>query len=341
MTDDRKPVPESDYLWDRSGAPDAETARLESLMAELRQEVPPPPVPFIEENKRFDWLRSWWAATTMPRFAMAAAVMVLIFGALLILGPLRMGRGYAVVRLDGTPRVGNQHITNGGGELGVGQVIETDAASRAEIRVGLIGEVELEPNSRMRLLRARTTEHRLALDRGTMHARIWAPPRLFFVETPSALAIDLGCEYTLNVEDSGAGLLRVDSGWVQLEFGGREAVVPAGAAAATRPGFGPGTPYWWEASPELISALALVDFGTAEQRLEALPRVLGAARDDDAITLLTLLNRLDATGRTQVYDRLAQLLPPPKGVTREGVVAGDQRMIDRWWELLDIGYPKN
>jgi hypothetical protein len=29
------------------------------------------------------------------------------------------------------------------------------------------------------------------------------------------------------------------------------------------------------------------------------------------------------------------------GWMRQGVVAGDQRMIDRWWELLDIGYPKN
>lgn len=336
MRDERKPVPESDYLWDRSGPPEAEVERLESLMAELREDVPPPAMPDVEERRRYSWLPQWW---TVPRLAAAVAIMILVIGGLL-LGPLRVGRGYAVVRLDGMPRVGNQQITNGGGELGVGEVIETDAASRAEIRVGLIGEVELEPNSRMRLVRAGATEHRLALDRGTMHARIWAPPRLFFVETPSALAIDLGCVYTLNVDDSGAGLLRVDSGWVQLDTPEGESIVPAGAAAAMRPGHGPGAPYWLDAAPEFIRALADVDFGNDEQRTAALPRLLAAARDDDAITLVTLLNRGSREERGQVYDRLVQLLPPPPGVTREGILDRDMEMLDRFWEMLDLELPK-
>src|SRR5688572_15345990 len=160
MPDERKPVPESDYLWDRSGPPDAEIVRLESLLEGLREELVPPVFPVVEA-KRPTWRRRWWSASAMPRFAVAVAVMVLIIGGLLV-GPLRLGRGYAVVRLQGMPRVDNQQIANGGGELGVGETIETDAASRAEIRVGLIGEVELEPNSRMRLVQARATEHRLA-----------------------------------------------------------------------------------------------------------------------------------------------------------------------------------
>ena len=36
-----------------------------------------------------------------------------------------------------------------------------------------------------------------------MSARIWAPPRLFYVNTPSAVAEDLGCAYTLEVDDLG------------------------------------------------------------------------------------------------------------------------------------------
>ena len=32
----------------------------------------------------------------------------------------------------------------------------------------------------------------LALARGKMEAFIWAPPRQFFVDTPSAVAVDLG-----------------------------------------------------------------------------------------------------------------------------------------------------
>ena len=74
--------------------------------------------------------------------------------------------------------------------------------------------IALEPNTRVQLVEARGREHRMSLERGTIHARIWAPPKLFFVKTPSATAVDLGCEYTLQVDDAGAGLVHVVLGWV-------------------------------------------------------------------------------------------------------------------------------
>ena len=73
---------------------------------------------------------------------------------------------------------------------------------------------------------------------------IWAPPRLFFVDTPAGVAADLGCAYTLEVDDHGDGLLHVTSGWVALQLKDRESMVPAGASCATRPGVGPGTPFF-------------------------------------------------------------------------------------------------
>src|SRR5207253_7821011 len=129
--------------------------------------------------------------------------------------------------------------------------LETDSSSRAKISVGRIGQVEVDPNTRLRLVQTRLTEHRLALARGRMQARIWAPPRLFFVDTPSAEAVDLGCAYTLAVDDAGGSLLQVTSGYVAFVRDGRESKVPAGAVCVTRPGIGPGTPYFADASEKL------------------------------------------------------------------------------------------
>ena len=75
--------------------------------------------------------------------------------------------------------------------------------------MGNIGEVEVDPNTRVRLVRARETEHRLRLARGTLHVTISAPPRYFVVDTPSAVATDLGCMYTLEVGPDGIGRLNV------------------------------------------------------------------------------------------------------------------------------------
>jgi len=154
---------------------------------------------------------------------------------------------WRVKRLDGTPKIGAESISNNG-ELAVGEWLETDGNSRAQIAVSSIGSVEVDENTRIRLLETHPTEHRLELARGKMSAHIWAPPRLFFVNTPSAVAADLGCAYTLEVDDQGSSLLHVTSGWVALELQNRESVVPAGAACETRPGLGPGTPYFEDAS---------------------------------------------------------------------------------------------
>ena len=146
------------------------------------------------------------------------------------------------------------------GRLAVGQWLETDGDSRAKIDVGSIGQVEIDPNTRVRLVETKPTEHRLELAHGKMSARIWAPPRLFFVDTPSAVAADLGCAYTLEVDDDGVGLLHVTSGWVALQLKDRESMVPAGATCATRPGIGPGTPYFDDSSEVFRKALSSFDF---------------------------------------------------------------------------------
>ncbi len=72
-----------------------------------------------------------------------------------------------------------------------------------------------------------------------MHALIWAPPGQFIVDTPSAVAVDLGCRYSLEVHDDGSGVLRVEAGWVGFEHRGVRSLVPAKAVAATRTGQGP------------------------------------------------------------------------------------------------------
>jgi hypothetical protein len=40
--------------------------------------------------------------------------------------------------------------------------------------------------------------------------------------------------------------------------------------------------------------------------------------------------------RAEIVDRMLVLLPPPPGVTREGVLKGDRTMLDRWWNALGI-----
>jgi ferric-dicitrate binding protein FerR (iron transport regulator) len=216
-----------------------------------------------------------------------------------------------------------------------GDVLQTDASSAAQVKIADIGHLTLDPNTRIRLLATQANEHRIALDRGRLEAMTWAPPRLFIVETPTAKAVDLGCRYTLEVQDDGSSLLHVTLGLVALELEGRETVVPAGAFCRTRKGGGPGTPYFEDSSADLQAAVLKLDTGVeGEERARQLDIVIRNSRVRDGLSLWHLLPRMDPQSRALIYDRLAQFIPPPATVTRDGIVALDPDMLDSWKKVV-------
>ena len=287
--------------------------------------------------------KSAWPTLFQPRFAAIAATLVLASALGIYWFYARETRPFwQVARLNGAPRIGATAI-NQKGRLGVGEWLETDGASRAQIDVGTIGQVEIDPNTRVRLLQTGATEHRLELAEGKMSAHIWAPPRLFFVDTPSAVAADLGCAYSLEVNKEGGSLLRVTSGWVALQLKDRESMVPAGAACETRAGIGPGTPYFEDASEPARLALAEFDFkpDTSGSKTRALEVVLHQARPRDTLTLWHLLSRVEGNDRARVYDRMIELAPPPYGVTRDGVLQLNEQMLQLWKDSLETVWRDN
>ena len=323
MTDER-----TDYLWDGRGEADATVADLEAVLGVLRHRGTMPALPPRVPARR--GLRIAVFGLT------AAAALLLVAGA----GWFAIGQrqlGWAVERLAGDPVIDGKALT-AAGELRRGTWLETGSGGKARVRVGEIGLVDVDPDTRLQLVSPRGREHRMSLDRGTIHALIWAPPKAFVVDTPSAVATDLGCAYTLTVDEDGGGLLTVLVGWVGFTTGDRESFIPAGFAAVTRPGIGPGTPYSERTSEAYRQALALIDFSPGGDGVApALSLVLDQSEERDEVTLWHLLTRVPGPDRDRVFDRLASFVPPPTGVTRDGIRAGDRRMLDAWWDALGLG----
>ncbi|HEY6853662.1 MAG TPA: FecR domain-containing protein [Gemmatimonadales bacterium] len=269
------------------------------------------------------------ARTPAPVWLALAASVVVLVGGWLALRPA--GTSWRVATLAGRPTIGARRIESRG-RLRVGQELVTDGQSRARVTVGTIGEVAVEPNTRLRLLAAAANDQRLALERGTISAQVDAPPRIFFVETPAGVAADLGCAYTLTVDSTGRGVIHVTAGYVEFAAAGRRSIVSLGSWAETRPGVGPGIPYVSDAPAALRDALTQFDFagGGSQAALAA----LAAARPQDATSLWHLLQRVDQRLRARVYERLAALAPPPPGVTRAAVLRLDAAALDAWWNPI-------
>ena len=331
-----------DYLWDGSGEPDLEVQKLESLLGRYRHDRPAPA--FDQLAREQPRPRGWRFPAFRFSFPLAAAVILIGVTTFLVLRAKQAnnrGPAWEIARIEGTPRVGWHSLSANSetAKLKVGQTLVTDNSSRASITLEETGRIEVDPQSRLRVIASRPGHERLALERGTIHATIWAPPGEFVVDTPSAVAVDLGCVYTLHVDDSGAGLLRTTMGWVGFKLNGHESFIPAGAVCRTRPKIGPGTPYFEDASSSFRDALTKFDFAkiTPPERQALLAMLLTDSRKPDALTLWHLLSRVSDSERPRVYDRLAALAPPPMDVTREGILQLDEKMLDSWWNSLGYG----
>jgi len=281
-----------DYLWDRSGEPDPEIKRLEQFLSRYGDSG----APLMHQRARW------------PYLAIAASVLVVC------------GLWFA--------RRGNtSEWRMAGHQIETGRIVES-GTDTVKLEAGEIGQIDLEPHSRLELLRNR----HLALYRGTIHAFIWAPPERFQVETPSAKAVDLGCEYTLKVDPGGSGLLTVQMGWVAFQAGANESFIPAGAACRTLSPTGPGLPYFTDAPEPLQATIRQFDTGTVD-----IAPLLAACRPRDALTLWHLILRTNGSNRRLAATRFAELVP---GVNAQQLAKADPAAIDAAWAALGLGETK-
>ncbi len=303
-----------DYLWDGSGPPDREIAQLEKALAPFRYRagsLAPPQRP----QKQWRWALA------------AAAAILLCAGSLRLLMRAPEPTAWEVDRAAGPALVGRKNAA-AAMRIGRGDVMRTGAGAELALLADAVGRVELGPQSEARASSAMG----LALERGTLHAFIWAPPRQFVVETPSSKTVDLGCEYTLQVDPSGDGMVRVEVGWVAFQFHQRESFIPAGAQCATWKTRGPGIPVYEDAPPALRSSLARFEAGDEA----ALAGILQAARPRDGLTLWHLLTRVRASSRGAVFARFAALEPLPAEVTQAAIERQDGHALDLCWDALQL-----
>ena len=287
------------YLWDGGGRPDPEVERLERLLARYRCPRRPAPV-------------------RLPRRAFAAVAAAASIAAALLI--LHAPPSHWELRMEGARAR----------SLVPGETVAT-RTGQAEIESGRVGRLRLEPESRLRMVVSRADQERFSLERGAMHAFIWAPPSRFVVDTPSATTIDLGCEYELRVMDDGSGLLTVLHGWVAFQAGSVESFIPAGAVCRTEPRRGPGLPCYEDAPAAFRTAVAAFDASRGREGLDAL---LAGARPRDALTLWHLLVRTSGPDRERVARRFGELVPEARPAA---LARADRAALEAAWNALGLG----
>jgi len=285
------------------------------------------PIYTLRSRRRF--LHSRWIAIGAPASAILLAVIISV------LYFLKTNTAFwEVESLRGTPRAGNVEF-NDSGILAVGEWLITDSPSAARLKAGRLGEVEVDPNSAVQLLATKDMDYKIYLLHGKISVKIWAPLKMFSVLTPSATAVDIGSEYTIEVDDKGSSYFEVKTGKLVIKSGDDKEIIPEGAVCETMKNQKPGTPYFPDASIEFKAALSRFDFGSRSG--DDIRTILENSRKKDALSLWYLMRNAGPGYVQTVYARLAELEPPPAGVTLEGIEKGNDNMFFIWWEILGYG----
>lgn len=314
-----------DYLWDPRAegvAPDAEVQRLEALLARYRHVDRAPP---RWRSARTDARGVWIAA------ALAAAAALLLW----------------FVLDAGQPPHWRVRGLAGRDTWRAGEELENRTGRLVHVEIGELGELAVSDGARLVAEDCGERTHSLRLERGRVHARIRAQPRVFQIDTPSGRTVDLGCEYELDVDETGAASVRVTEGQIEFLFDGREVYVPAGARCEARPGAGPGLPEFETATGALRDVLVIAT-GVKGMNMKDpagfFGTLLSDCSDEDTLTLWHLWDApADAKSsvaivepwmRERIFERLARQFAFPEGVTREGLERGDRDQRRRWRDSM-------
>jgi hypothetical protein len=312
-----------DYLWDRSAPVDPVVVRLEETLGPLAFDPARRPLVLpVRRSLRWPWIFG------------AAAVLLVALGMTTFSWRLRWPAGQAwTMTLQSGAGSRTASALEVGRSLDVGD-------SEAHIGIARLGAMRAQPGTALRLQATATDRHVLAVDRGKIEVRLWAPPGRFVIETPSGTVIDLGCAFKLIIDDRSTTVL-VRSGWVQVDNGIDEALIPEGAVSIMTARSRPTTPIYEDAPPAFIGAVRTIE-EPGSDREPWMSRLLEHARQRDVYTLLMLIERgLPQAEAARIAARAAQLVPPPPHVDLDAVARGDRRALSAWYGQLDLPSPKD
>ncbi|MGE0479002.1 MAG: FecR family protein [Phycisphaerae bacterium] len=312
------------YLWDASGPPDGDVARLERALTPLRLRSSGAAA-LVRAQSHQRWLRRASIAT-----ASAAAVLLLSLGGW-------WGWRYATApRIDVTRSSGAARID---GALLADRVvvradrwIETDATGGVRIDLPAIGRIDAGAATRVALRWPQDQETRLTLARGVLDVDVKVEPRRLVIETPAGEVTDLGCRFRVRVAADDVVTVSVSEGAVELAGGGRVAFVAKSMSCVAQPGRGARAPLLDDAPAELAAAVARLFAEPLD--LAALPAVLANARERDGLTLWHVLRWTPPDVRPRVYERLIELVPPPNDIRVEDVLELNEYAIECWRKRL-------
>lgn len=269
-------------------------------------------------------------------FVIAGIISAIAFGAIFAFMVFDKSSStfWPVEKISGHPVIESRVLVNQG-VLKIGETLFTDSKSKARLKVGQSGEIDIQPESEIKFVETPSSEHQLVINRGKISSISRSALKLFSISTPTSEIKDLGGSYNLSVNDSSSTLIHANSGWVLVQFEDKKSLLPAGTSCISKKGLGVGTPFLDDASDNFKELLYKINFEQVDE--SQLQKLLAESRSQDLISLFHLLVSSNPESRSKIFNRIAHLHKISPLISGQKIISGDKEMLGRLWTDLELG----
>ena len=208
--------------------------------------------------------------------------------------------------------------------------LNTNENSKTRIKLGVLGEIEVEPSTQIKLLNLNASENHFYLQNGEINASIWGAPRHLFIDSPKGEIIDFGSSFNFKVDNDKSSVLKVKSGWAALHFKNQFVIIPAGNECITTDVIG--IPFNINSSK--VFKEKLNEFVANKINVSEL---LNIADKKDLVSLWYLLISSYQNERKEIFNKIKALNSNASKLNEDEILKLDENALNNLWEVLGIG----
>ncbi|MDP2366038.1 MAG: hypothetical protein Q8M94_19980, partial [Ignavibacteria bacterium] len=240
-----------------------------------------------------------------------------------------LGGGWEVVQLTGQPKIGNV-VINKDDRFSSESTIETNENSSVTFVMPDLGRLFID---KLSVVSRTKNSNEIKIDKGQIRKFEGDASDVLTVLTPLAKFTEFykGGAFRLSVDEHGSCKLAVESGWVIVNIKEFDSYVPKNFDCLISRGRY-GIPYPSDSSPQLINLLQ--NFSGIND--PSVGTILSQMTIKESLSLWHIIQLISTENRSIAFDRLIELIPPPSGVTKAGILALNKTMLLDWRQEIEL-----
>ncbi|PKL83054.1 MAG: hypothetical protein CVV24_06935 [Ignavibacteriae bacterium HGW-Ignavibacteriae-3] len=222
-------------------------------------------------------------------------------------------------------------LLNHSGKISQGEGLLTDESSKATVYVPKIGSVIVDQNSFLVLVKTKDGTNKIHLKTGAIKVTNTSTMPDLVIELKYFTVIDRGGQFSVIVDKQDNVKVTVMYGLVEIKSENGSVSLVDEYSCEIAGGLSIGTPCRESASAAFKEEVRNFDFGN----MNSTEKIIELAETNDVLTLLGMISKADRPGRELLFETVSGRFRPPAGVTRDGILNADERMIYLWWQEIE------